>query len=302
MFVAGLARRTCRQEVPARCRQTPGRPVGAAEARSATCLSVETRGAFPSRSWYIPSQPPAAAQLSTLPPANHLPKQGRQPSATACYAAHINRHPVLPNSHQDHFSSCLLVGRTSDIRVTLRLSIGVQRLSYVCRMGATSMGVGTASVAYPKSAPGTRSVPSREQPPQSTLSPSKGFQRRLCRLSKQDRIANRYPPRKSRTWGVRSVFRKRKKGVQRGWFARWAGAEHQDRHDEGRAMRHIVLGGRHRGTPDFQRRSGRIGVVGDMLTGASLSLRHPHTGRAYWIRAYSPQCVERLSGKYGKSG
>ena len=104
--------------------------------------------------------------------------KGRQPFATTCYAAHINRHPALPNSHQDHFSSCLLLGRTSDIRVTLRLSIGVQRLSYVCRIGASSTGVGTAGVAYPKSAPGTRSVTSREQPPRSTLSPSKGFQRR----------------------------------------------------------------------------------------------------------------------------
>src|SRR5918993_1217257 len=73
--------------------------------------------------------------LILLPFANHLLTQGRPSYVTVCYAARINRPPVLSNSHQDHVSSCLLVGRTSDIPATLRLSIGVQRLSRVCRMG-----------------------------------------------------------------------------------------------------------------------------------------------------------------------
>ncbi|CAA9394999.1 MAG: hypothetical protein AVDCRST_MAG55-309, partial [uncultured Rubrobacteraceae bacterium] len=57
---------------------------------------------------------------------------------------------------------------------------------------------------------------------------------------------------------VRSVLRKRTGGAQRAGFSRWAGKGHQDRHDEGRARRHVVLGGRHRGAPDIPRRRGQI--------------------------------------------
>src|ERR687898_3065351 len=46
-------------------------------------------------------------------------------------------------------------------------------------------------------------------------------------------------------------------------FSRWAGAEHQDRHDEGRARRHVVLGGCHRGAADIPRRRGQIRLGGE---------------------------------------
>src|SRR5215208_2685141 len=55
----------------------------------------------------------------------------------------------------------------------------------------------------------------------------------------------------SMTGGVRSVLRKRTGGAQRAGFSRWASAKHQDRHDEGRARRHVVLGGHHRGAADI---------------------------------------------------
>src|SRR5215212_828064 len=61
-----------------------------------------------------------------------------------------------------------------------------------------------------------------------------------------------------------------KGGSRRAEFSRWAGAKHQDRHDEGRARRHVVLGGRRRGAPDIPRRRGQI-AVGDMRTGSSPS-------------------------------
>src|SRR5215204_3648610 len=63
--------------------------------------------------------------------------------------------------------------------------------------------------------------------------------------------------------------------AQRARFSRWASAKHQDRHDEGRVRRHVVLGGRHRCAADIPRRREQI-LVGGM-------------------RAYSPECVERLS-------
>src|SRR5215208_6551440 len=66
----------------------------------------------------------------------------------------------------------------------------------------------------------------------------------------------------SKSWGVRSMLRKRTGGAQRehAEFSRWAGAKHQNRHDEGRARRHVVLGGRHRGAADIPRRRGQIRV------------------------------------------
>src|SRR5688500_7987219 len=68
-------------------------------------------------------------------------------------------------------------------------------------------------------------------------------------------------------------------GAQRAEFSRWAGAKHQDRHDEGRARRHVVLGGRHRGAPDLPRRRRQFLLVGDMQTGAPLSARRLYMRR-----------------------
>src|SRR5215212_11224816 len=74
-------------------------------------------------------------------------------------------------------------------------------------------------------------------------------------------------------------------------FSRWAGAKHQDRHDEGRARRHVVLGGRHRGAPDIPRRERRI-VLGIMRTEAPLCTRRPHTEVRPFLMPYSAEHLE----------
>src|SRR5215218_7234454 len=75
---------------------------------------------------------------------------------------------------------------------------------------------------------------------------------------------------RSKLWGVRSVPYGSEGRISLCRVFSMAGAKHQDRHDEGRGRRYVILGGRRRGAPDFPRRRGKIGV-GDMRTGSSPS-------------------------------
>src|SRR5215204_1939609 len=69
--------------------------------------------------------------------------------------------------------------------------------------------------------------------------------------------------------------------AQRARFSRWASAKHQDRHDEGRVRRHVVLGGRHRCAADIPKRRGQI------LVGVARGLIH----RTTW-KVDSPKYAE----------